>query len=96
MRGRRNTITVIPACDFQAEEFTVAANAGNFEITDLRIGMRPLFASTGPIPASQFAPNSLASRGCAGLVKAGTPIQIVVNCLVPSDFRGTFSGSALV
>lgn len=91
-----NTITVIPACDFQAEEFTVSANAGNFEITDLRIGMRPLFAAAGPIPAAQFAPNSLASRACAGLVKAGTPIQLIVNCLVPSAFRGTFSGSALV
>lgn len=91
-----STITVIPAADFQAEEFCVAANAGNFEITDLRIGMRPLFAASGPIAAAQFAPNSLASRACAGLIKAGTPIQISVNCLVASDFRGSFSGSALV
>jgi hypothetical protein len=90
------TITVVPACDFQAEEFTVAANAGNFEITGIRIGMRPLFAADGPIPASQFAPNSLASRACAGLVKAGTPIQVAINCLVASDFRGSFSGAALV
>jgi len=91
-----DTITVIPACDFQAEEFTVAVNSANFEITDLRIGMRPLFASSGPIPASQFAPNSLASRACAGLVRAGTPIQISINCLIASDFRASFSGAALV
>lgn len=91
-----STITVVPACDFQAEELTVAANAGNFNITGVRIGMRPLFAADGPIPASQFAPNSLASRACAGLVRAGTPIQINIDCLVASDFYATFSGSALV
>ena len=90
------TVTVIPACDFQAEEFTIGANAGDVEINQITLGMKPLFAGSGPIPGSQFAPNSLASRACVGLVRAGTPLVITANALVATTFRGSFSGSALV
>lgn len=90
------SFNVIPACDFEAHEFTIGTNAQNFEISELTIGMKPIFAGAGVIPGPQFAPNSLASRACRGLVRAGTPIRIAGNCLVASDFRGVFSGLGLI
>lgn len=90
------SLVVIPNCDFQAEEFTIAANAQNFEITELKIGMKPIFAGAGVIAGPQFAPNSLASRACRGLVRSGTPIVVGGNCLVASNFRGGFSGIGLI
>lgn len=86
----------IPTVDFQLEEVTIGANAGDVEISQISVGIKNTFAGSGFIPGPQFAPNSLASRACRGLVRAGTPISVTGNALVLTNLRMVFSGHGLV
>jgi hypothetical protein len=93
--GASRTFSVQPQIPFKPDRFFASsAFAGNFAITDIKVGQQSMFAASSAVPAQMFAENSVDSpvNFDTAQISQQLIVQVVNISAAASRFLGSFRG----